>query len=393
MEMEDLIVAKHREVFGLESSCETRLFFAPGRVNLIGEHTDYNGGHVFPCALTIGTYAVVSVNREHVLRLYSENFSKEGIRTFEIGEPLYHEANGWCNYVLGVVDQLRKRGHGITVGLDITISGNIPNGAGLSSSASLELVTATLLNTMFQWSLPKLELVKLCQKAENEFIGVACGIMDQFAIGMGEKNAAILLDTARLTYKLAPIVLEHHQIVIANTNKRRGLADSKYNQRRGECERALEALKGSVEIQTLGDLSIEQFERVKGQIKEPVCVRRAKHAVYENARTLEAYEALSAHDLLRFGALMNASHRSLRDDYEVSCQELDVLVELAWSHPGVLGARMTGAGFGGCTVNLVENEQVASFIEDVGSLYYKSTGLRADFYTASVGDGAREVQR
>ena len=391
--MEAFIVEKHCERFGLESSSEVRMFFAPGRVNLIGEHTDYNGGHVFPCALTLGTYAVVTPNREKSLRLYSENFSSEGIRTFKWDDVTYDTANGWCNYVLGVIDQFKQLGREVEEGLDISFSGNLPNGAGLSSSASLELTVATLLNTLFDWSFSKIELVKLCQKAENEFIGVACGIMDQFAIGMGKKDYAILLDTSTLNYRLAPIVLEDHQIVIVNTNKRRGLADSKYNERRSECERALADLKEKNDIQTLGDLSVEQFEGVKDQIKDVVCLKRAKHAVYENVRTLEAYEALEAHDLARFGMLMNASHRSLRDDYEVSCRELDILVELAWSHPGVLGARMTGAGFGGCTVNLVENQSVDAFIQEVGQLYYKGTGLKADFYTASIGDGAREVTR
>lgn len=381
----------HKALFHLQHDSKIRVFFAPGRVNLIGEHTDYNGGHVFPCALTIGTYAVVSPNSDNCLRLYSENFKEEGIRTFELTNHQYDETHGWCNYVLGVVQQFEKLGFTLRSGLDILIEGNLPNGAGLSSSASLELVMATLLNSCFQWSLSVLDLVKLCQKAENEFIGVKCGIMDQFAIGMGKAHHAILLDTANLLHQYAPLKLENHQIVIINTNKRRGLADSKYNERRKECEQALEALKIVCDIETLGDLNREQFEAISENIKDEMCRKRAKHAVYENCRTLEAYQVLSAHDLVTFGALMNASHVSLRDDYDVSCRELDVLVDLAWAQPGVLGARMTGAGFGGCTVNLVEETSVNDFITTLRECYHKETGLHAEFYTAAIGDGAREL--
>lgn len=388
--MKESLIQQYKHQFDVNGS-EPRVFFAPGRVNLIGEYTDFNGGHVFPCALTNGTYAAAAFNNDKVIRLFSENFKAEGVREFALTQHIYNEANGWTNYVLGVVDQFEKAGLVMDRGLNIFVTGNIPNGAGLSSSASLELVIATLLNAFFDWQQPMVELVKLGQRAENQFIGVQCGIMDQFAIGMGKKGHAILLDTNNLTYEYAPLAMANYSVVIANTNKRRGLADSKYNERRAECERALADLQEVLDIQTLGDMTEALFDTYAEQIQDPLARKRAKHAVYENRRTLKAYIVLNENDLKAFGALMNASHISLRDDFEVSCKELDVLVELAWQQPGVLGSRMTGAGFGGCTVSLVAKDSVDSFIKNVGAAYEAQTDYQADFYIAGIGDGAREL--
>lgn len=389
--MKTSLLAHYNEQFGQAAEGEARVFLAPGRVNLIGEYTDFNGGHVFPCALSSGTYAVAAFNKDQVIRLYSDNFKAEGVREFALTQHTYNEANGWTNYVLGVIDQFEKSGFAMDKGLNIFVTGNIPNGAGLSSSASLELVIATMLNAFFDWQQPMIELVKLGQRAENQFIGVQCGIMDQFAIGMGKKDHAILLDTNKLTYEYAPLALESYSVVITNSNKRRGLADSKYNERRGECERALADLQEVLDIQTLGDLTEALFDTYAAQIQDPLARKRAKHAVYENRRTLKAYSVLNDNNLKAFGELMNASHVSLRDDFEVSCKELDVLAELAWQQPGVLGSRMTGAGFGGCTVSLVAKDAVESFIENVGKAYSEQTDYQADFYIASIGDGAREI--
>lgn len=389
--MKNKLMNKHQSLFSKKDQASLRVFFAPGRVNLIGEHTDYNGGHVFPCALTNGTYAVVTENGDKQLRLYSENFEDNGIGHYPLGHFSYNQANGWCNYVLGVFDQFEKLGYTLDKGFDILIYGNIPNGAGLSSSASLELVIATLINTCYGFNLPMIELVKLCQRAENQFIGVKCGIMDQFAIGMGKKDHAILLNTATLEYQYAPVQMDDHQIVIINTNKRRGLADSKYNERRMECDYAVKMILPHYRITTLGELNASQFETVASCISDTVTRKRAKHAVMENLRTLEAVNVLQANDLAAFGRLMNASHISLRDDYEVSCIELDTLVSLAWELPYVIGARMTGAGFGGCTVNIVEKAHVQEFMDYIAPKYYESTGLHAEFYSAQIGDGAREL--
>lgn len=389
--MKESLIKQYQLQFGEAGSLEPRVFFAPGRVNLIGEYTDFNGGHVFPCALTKGTYAAAAFNDDQVIRLYSENFKSEGVREFALTQHTYNEGNGWTNYVLGVMDQFEKSGLVMKRGLNIFVTGNIPNGAGLSSSASLELVIATLLNVFFDWQQPMVEMVKLAQRAENQFIGVQCGIMDQFAIGMGKKDHAILLDTNKLTYEYAPIALADYSVVIANTNKRRDLAESKYNERRAECERALSDLQEVLDIQSLGELTESLFDTYASRIQDPIVQKRGKHAVYENRRTLKAYSVLNENDLKAFGELMNASHVSLRDDFQVSCKELDVLVELAWNQSGVLGSRMTGAGFGGCTVSLVAKDAVERFIENVGKSYSEQTDYKADFYIASIGDGAREI--
>lgn len=366
-----------------------KYYFAPGRVNLIGEHTDYNGGHVFPCALTIGTYMVVRRRNDRKLRFYSENFKALGIIESDLDSLVPDEKADWTNYPKGVMWAFEQKGYKVSTGFDILLYGNIPNGSGLSSSASVELVTGVMLRDMFGYDdLTMIDLAKIGQFSENQFNGVNCGIMDQFAIAMGKKNQAIFLDTADLSYTYAPIQLEGARIVIACSNKKRGLGDSKYNERRSECEEALADIQKVKDIQSLGELTEEEFEAVKTAIKRPVCVRRAKHAVYENQRTIKAVEALNHNDIGAFGKLMNASHVSLRDDYEVTGIELDTLVEEAWKCDGVIGSRMTGAGFGGCTVSIVKDEAIDDFIKNVGEAYKKRIGYAADFYVVEIGDGA-----
>lgn len=381
--------SKFNEVFKKEKL----YFFAPGRVNLIGEHTDYNGGHVFPCALSFGTHCVFCKRDDKKVRLYSLNFPEKGIIDADLSTISYDKKQDWANYPLGVIKTLQNHGYNINQGFELMFWGDIPNGAGLSSSASIELATAVAMNKVFNLYIPQVELVKFCQEAENKFVGMNCGIMDQFAIGMGKEGCAVLLDCNTLNYEYAPLDLKGVSIVIMNTNKRRELADSKYNERRSECERALKELQRKLPIKSLGDLSIDEFEKNKELITNPTDRKRAKHAVYENQRTLQAVERLKAGDLKTFGKLMNESHISLRDDYEVTGKELDTLAEAAWQQPGVLGARMTGAGFGGCAIALVQDADVKHFIDNVGKIYREKTGIQADFYIASVGGPARQEEK
>lgn len=370
---------------------QIRTFFAPGRVNLIGEHTDYNGGHVFPCALSIGTYAIAKKRNDDTVRMYSMNFKNLDVITFSIKHLAYEKQHDWANYPKGVMDTFQKNGHNIESGFDVLFYGNIPNGAGLSSSASIELATSVVLNGLFDLGVDMIRMVQMSQQAENKFIGVNCGIMDQFAIGMGKEQHAILLDCQTLQYTYSPIAMEGASLIIANTNKQRGLADSKYNERRGECERALKDLQQELAIASLGELRPELFEQHKYLIRNETDRKRAKHAVYENARTKEAVRCLQANDLIGFGQLMRQSHESLRDDYEVTGKELDALAEAAWAQEGTIGSRMTGAGFGGCTISIVQNDKIDSFIEQTGKIYTEQTGLTADFYVVQVGGGAREL--
>ncbi|MCI6456477.1 MAG: galactokinase [Clostridium sp.] len=387
--MKNNILKKFNEKFGYEN--DVRVFFSPGRVNLIGEHTDYNGGHVFPCALSFGTYGAISQRNDKIVRMYSENFEDKGIISFEIDNLKNEEEHDWANYPKGVIDVLRKHGYDVNQGFDMLVYGNIPNGAGLSSSASLELLMAVMMNDIHKFNIDRVELVKYCQEAENNFIGVNCGIMDQFSIGMGQDSSAILLDCNTLDYKYSTVDLKDEVIVIANTNKRRGLADSKYNERRSECEEALKELQTELKISTLGELTEDEFEKNKHLIKSDIRAKRAKHAVYENQRTLKAVKALEDNDIETFGKLMNQSHNSLRDDYEVTGKELDTLVDLASKHEGTVGARMTGAGFGGCTVSIVKRNNVDDFINNVGKQYKEIIGYDADFYVANIGAGTREI--
>ncbi|MGE5633168.1 MAG: galactokinase [Caulobacteraceae bacterium] len=384
----DSLVKDFSTVFGGKKGILT--FFAPGRVNLIGEHTDYNGGHVFPCALTFGTYAAARQREDATIRLYSKNFESFGIIETSINNLVYDKGRDWANYPIGIAKTFKEAGYNIDKGFEMFFSGNIPNGAGLSSSASIELVTSVALKVLFNMDIDMIEMVKLSQRSENTFNGVNCGIMDQFACGMGKKDHAILLDTNKLKYEYVTLKLEEISIVIANTNKRRGLAVSKYNERRSECESALAALKKQLNISSLGDLSEEVFENYKHLIHNEVHKRRAKHAVYENQRTIKAVDALNNGQIDLFGKLMNESHISLRDDYEVTGVELDTLVEAAWKN-GAIGSRMTGAGFGGCTVSLVYNDRIPEFIEKVGKEYEDKIGYKADFYVASIGDGAGQL--
>ena len=376
---------KFAEVFGPEG--ESAVYFAPGRVNMIGEHTDYNGGHVFPCALTIGTYGVVRKRQDRKLRFYSMNFDQLGVMESSLDELVPSKDADWTNYPKGVLWVFKERGMEVTEGFDLLLFGNIPNGSGLSSSASVEVLTGYILKDQYGFDVTNQDLALIGQFSENRFNSVNCGIMDQFAIAMGKADHAIFLDTNTLDYTYVPLKLDGAKIVIACSNKKRGLGDSKYNERRSECETALAELQKVVDIKSLGELTEEQFEANKDAIGDEVRVRRARHAVYENQRTIQAVEALQKQDLKKFGELMNASHVSLRDDYEVTGIELDTLVEEAWKVDGVIGSRMTGAGFGGCTVSIVEDAAVDRFIESVGTAYRDKIGYAADFYVVQVGSG------
>ena len=383
--MKEKVIAKFKELFGDKG--EIQSYFAPGRVNLIGEHTDYNGGHVFPCALTIGTYAAARKRDDRVLRFYSVNFEKLGVLESTIDDLIYKKEEDWINYPKGVIWALKEDGYTIDSGFDIVYFGNIPNGSGLSSSASLEVLTGFVLKDLFNLEIDMVKLSLICQKAENKYVGVNCGIMDQFIIANGEKDSAVFLDTATLKYEYAPCILKDEKIVIINSNKKRGLNESKYNERRAECDKALEELQVKLNIKTLGDLTEKEFEENKYFIKDEVRRKRAKHAVYENRRTIKAVEALKEKNIGLLGKLMIESHNSLRDDYEVTGLHLDTLVEETLKQDGVIGARMTGAGFGGCAVSIVKNDKVNSLIENVSKTYEEKTGIKPEFYVVEIGEG------
>lgn len=375
-----------KKLYGAEG--EIRTYFAPGRVNLIGEHTDYNGGHVFPCALTLGTYAVARKRQDNKLNFYSMNFEKLGVIESSLNDLTPSKEAGWTNYPKGVMWAFEGRGYHLDAGLDILIYGNIPNGSGLSSSASLEVLTGVMLRDLFGFDVSMVDIALIGQYSENNFNGCNCGIMDQFASAMGKKDHAIFLDTNTLEYEYAPVVLNDAKIVIVNSKVKHSLVDSAYNDRRNECETALKELQAVMNIQTLGDLTEEEYEAHKDAILSEVRQKRAKHAVYENRRTIKAVEALKTGDIETFGQLMNASHTSLRDDYEVSCEEIDILVDLAWATEGVIGSRITGGGFGGCTVSIVREDAVDHFIESIGTAYEEKVGHKAEFYVVDIGDGA-----
>lgn len=378
------------ELFG--NSEGARFYFSPGRVNLIGEHTDYNGGHVFPCALTLGTYGAARKREDNKIHFYSMNLDSFGIVEASLDDLTNKKEYNWANYPLGVVWAFKEKGHTITSGFDMVIWGNIPNGSGLSSSASLEVLTGVILTDLFEIKdLSMTDLALIGQYSENNFNGCNCGIMDQFAVAMGKKDHAIFLDTSDLSYEYAPCVLDGAKIVITNSKVKHSLVDSAYNDRRNECAAALKALQSELDIQALGDLTPEEFEAHKSLIKDEIQLQRAKHAVYENQRTIDAVTALKAGDIERFGKLMNQSHISLRDNYDVSCEEIDILVDLAWKIPGVLGSRITGGGFGGCTVSIVKDESVDTFIETIGKTYLEKVGHEAEFYTVDIGDGASRL--
>lgn len=378
------------ELFG--DSEGARFYFSPGRVNLIGEHTDYNGGHVFPCALTLGTYGAARKREDNKIHFYSMNLDSFGVVEASLDDLTNKKEYNWANYPLGVVWAFKEKGHTITSGFDMVIWGNIPNGSGLSSSASLEVLTGVILTDLFEIKdLSMTDLALIGQYSENNFNGCNCGIMDQFAVAMGKKDHAIFLDTSDLSYEYAPCVLDGAKIVITNSKVKHSLVDSAYNDRRNECAAALKALQSELDIQALGDLTPEEFETHKSLIKDEIQLQRAKHAVYENQRTIDAVTALKAGDIESFGKLMNQSHISLRDDYDVSCEEIDILVDLAWKIPGVLGSRITGGGFGGCTVSIVKDESIDTFIETIGKTYLEKVGHEAEFYTVDIGDGASRL--
>lgn len=368
-------------------------FFAPGRINLIGEHTDYNGGHVFPASISFGTYALAKKRTDTKFRFYSINFPETGVIECDLFDMSYNLNHDWANYPKGMIKYMIEHGHPIKHGADILYYGNIPNGAGLSSSASIEMVTGVLLEKLTELKISRINMIKLGQQVENDYIGVNSGIMDQFAIGMGKKNHAILLDCQTLDYHYAPIELQDHAIMIINTNKQRTLAGSKYNERRQQCEQALADLKSELSIESLGELSNKEFEQHKHLIKNNINQKRAKHAVSENVRTLKALKRLQDGDLNGFGQLVNASHESLKNDYEVTGIELDTIVEAAWEQDGVIGARMTGAGFGGCAIAIVEKDNIDHFKANVNEIYTKTIGYEPTFYTAAIGDGAKEITK
>lgn len=386
MNREQLLI-EFKEVFGKDGE---RIFFSPGRINLIGEHTDYNGGKVFPSAITMGTYAVISMRKDSLVRAYSANFPNDGMLSFKLTDIEYKQMDKWTNYLKGMIHYIQQNYGKLPNGFEIYINGNIPNGASLSSSASLELLIGVLVNECFELGIPRLDLVKLGMKTENEFLGLNSGILDQFAVGMAKKEHAMLLDTNTLKYEQVPVELPDHKILIMNSLTRRELVDSEYNLRRQQCEEALKKLQTVVNVSSLGELTEEAFEKNKFIINDDVLTRRAKHAVYENVRTEQAAEALKAGDLKIFGQLMNESHTSLHEDYEVTVKETDLLVKLAWLQQGVVGARMTGGGFGGCCIAIVENDAVETFIENVGKEYEKEIGHTAEFYIAETADGTKE---
>lgn len=389
MKIQDLKL-KFTELFG--EGDEPCIYFAPGRVNLIGDHTDYNGGHVLPCALTLGTYALARKRPDRLLRLYSENFSSEGVFDSSLDDMEYSEDAKWTNYPKGVIWTFCKKGHPITSGMDLLFYGDIPGGAGLSSSASIEVVTGLLLKDLFSFEDISMETIALLgQYSENHFNGMNCGIMDQFASAMGKKGHAIFLDAGTLAYRHIPVNLENTSIIIANSNVKHSLVSSAYNDRRRECEKGLNMLQKMIDINSLGDLTNEQFERYKILIPDETLKKRVKHAVSENRRTVHALDALQNDDIQEFGRLMNKSHLSLRDDFEVSCDEIDLLVKTAWELPGVIGSRMTGGGFGGCTVSLVKSRNRNLFKSKLAAVYKEAFGLQPEFYEVEIGDGAKKL--
>ncbi len=388
--MQEKLFEKFEELFG--DTSDAHLYFSPGRVNLIGEHTDYNGGHVFPCALTIGTYGAAKKRNDNKIHFYSMNLDNFGVIEVTLKDLSYHAEYNWANYPLGVVWAFAEKGYTLDTGFDMVIWGNIPNGSGLSSSASLEVLTGVILRDLYNIdALTMTDLALIGQYSENNFNGCNCGIMDQFAVAMGKADNAIFLDTSTLKFEYAPVKLKDAKIIITNSKVKHSLVDSAYNTRRQECADALAALQTVVSIESLGDLDMETFEKYKSVIGDPIKEQRAKHAVAENQRTIDAVAALKADNIELFGQLMNQSHISLRDDYEVSCEEIDILVDLAWNTSGVIGSRITGGGFGGCTVSIVKNDAIDTFIETIGTAYKEKVGHEAEFYTVEIGDGARRL--
>lgn len=388
--MKQQVLSKFAELFG--DTDGVKVYFAPGRVNLIGEHTDYNGGHVFPCALTIGTYAAARKRNDRKLNFYSINLPEVGLVETSLDDLTPSPEEHWTAYPKGVIWAFEKRGFVPESGMDMVIIGDIPAGSGLSSSASLEVLTGYILRDLYGFNeVTNVNLAQIGQYSENNYNGMNCGIMDQFASAMGKEDNAIFLDCNTLNYEYAPVVLENAKIVVTNSKVKHSLVDSAYNERRSSCEKAVEELKAVVDINTLGDLSEEEFEKYKTAIKDETRIRRAHHAVYENQRTIKAVAALRDGDLNAFGKLMNESHISLRDDYETSCPEADVLVDSAWKCDGVIGSRITGGGFGGCTVSIVKDEAIEAFKTALTTAYKEQVGKEPEFYVVSIGSGPCEL--
>lgn len=371
---------------------QVEVFFAPGRVNLIGEHTDYNGGYVLPAALNLGVYTFVRQREDGVLRFASTGFDR--VVSVLPGKLMFRQEDDFANYPKGVIALLKQvRGVEFSGG-DFLFHGNLPYGAGLSSSAAIELATAVAVTTLTGAQIHPAELAQISQHAENQFVGVNCGIMDQFAVAMGQKDKALSLNCKTLDYQLVPIQTSGYRLVITNTNKRRGLADSKYNERRTECEQALHDLQQvNPDLTCLADVNPKDWSTLEQSITNDVWHKRARHVVFENSRAKSAAQVLAQGEIRTFGEMMNESHQSLRDDYEVTGRELDALVEAACAVEGCIGSRMTGAGFGGCTVSLVELNRVPTFEEQVHHRYTAVTGLKPSFYVCEIGDGAHHIER
>ncbi len=367
-------------------------FFAPGRINLIGEHIDYSGGLVMPATITLGTYALVKKREDEIVNFYSNNFKEIGVISVDLNDLRNDPKDNWANYPKGVIWAMVNLGIEFRHGLDILFFGNIPNGAGLSSSASIQLLTGEIFRTYFSLDLSNIELALLAQKSENEFIGVNCGIMDQFAVAMGKENQAILLNTETLEYSYNPVILEDKSILIMNTNKRRGLEDSAYNQRIEECSQALSIIQDHYDVEHICSINTEELLKIKSDFKNPIIYKRAHHAVSENERTLLSSKVLKEGNVEAFGKLLNESHLSLKNDYGVSSKELDCLVENAWLEEGVLGARLTGAGFGGCAIAIIEDKYKEQIIKNISEKYLGEIGYEADFYIAEIGPGLREIK-
>lgn len=373
----------HNEIY-LDSG-ELLYYFSPGRINVIGEHIDYNGGLVFPCAISLGTYAAISLRDDNIINLYSANFKNNGVLSFSLSQELTKDGV-WTDYVKGVVSEIQKDGYKLTKGFNAYIYGNLPNGASLSSSASLELLFCEIIRDLNNLELSDLDLVKYSQKAENIFVGLHCGIMDQFAIGMSKKNHAILLDCATLDYKYAPLELGDNVILIMNTNKRRDLVTSKYNERCEECAKGLEIIKNYKAITHLCDLTMDDFDEVGKHLTDETIFRRVRHVVSEMDRVKKTFRALQANDIKLVGEFLNLSHKSLKEDYEVTGLELDTIVALAQKEEGVLGARMIGAGFAGCAIAIVKKDAVEQVTANVLAGYEKEIGYAADIYVAETND-------
>lgn len=389
-ELQQELAQSFNKRFGYDPA---KLYFSPGRVNLIGEYTDFNGGHVFPAAISVGTYGAIAPRDDNQIRTYSANYPEAGIQTITVTDLALRPYDTWIKYLRGVMTVMAEAGYPVTKGFDLAIVGDMPTASGLSSSASLEILLLNMLQDMMGYQIDKLTIVKLGQAVENDYLGLKTGIMDQFAVAFGEDEQGIFLDTNTMAYEMVPAEFGEYRLLVMTTNKKRELTDSKYNERRAESEEALALLQENVDVETLGDLTVPQFEVAAADFEKDhaLVMKRARHAVSENQRTIAAKAALQAHDLVQFGELLTASHASLRDDFEVSGIELDTLVETALRQPGVLGARMTGAGFGGSAIALVEKDQVPAVTTAVGDVYTAEIGYQPAFFVAEIVAGTHEI--